>query len=116
MVKNGHKFKDVSINFSEDYSRETIQEHKKLFAYGKEAKEKYVDDYKEIKYFKITYKRLVITYNINKQNPNAGTFVKTYTIRDIVQNPDCWFIPPNAPRREFNVSREGSARAMTSTT
>ena len=105
VVKNGHKFKNVTIKFSEDYSRETLQEHKKLFAHGKEAKEKYVDENKEIRHFKITYKRLVITYGTNKQNANATTFVKSYTLRDIAQNPNNWFIPPIVHRRETNVAQ-----------
>ena len=94
ILRNGIKFKTVSINFSEDFSRETLEEHKKLFKFGTHAKESFIDGSRSIKYFKVAYKRLLVTYNTNKKNPNSTTFVKSYTLRDIEYNPENWFVPP----------------------
>ena len=71
-----------------------------------------MDDNKAIKYFKISYKRLVVTYMINKQNPNSATFVKTYTLRDILQNPNNWFVPPDA-RPQTTVQNNTIQSAVT---
>ena len=103
IVRNARKFKAVSINFSEDFSRETLEEHKKLFNLGKHAKQTYIDDHKSIRNFRVTYKRLVVTYTINKQNLNSPTFVRTYTLRDIQYNGDNWFVPVERPSQPTNV-------------
>ena len=113
VVRNAAKFKTVSINFSEDYSRETLQEHKKLFAFGTHAKQTYEDENKSIKYFKVSYKRLVVTYNTNKKIQNSTTFVKSFTLRDIHNN-DNWFVPieqnrSNATHQSYSTSRANMA-------
>ena len=116
IVRNGIKFKTVSINFSEDFSRETLEDHKKLFKFGKHAKESFIDENRSIKHFKITYKRLLITYNTNKRNPNSSTFVKSYTLRDIQYNPESWFVPPPerlnqyADRQTNSTTRANAAK------
>ena len=92
IIKSGARFKRSPINVSEDYSRETLEEHKRLRSYGFHAKENYQDADKEIKYFKVTYKRLLITYSVNKTNPDAPTFVKSYTMKDMINNQN-WFVP-----------------------
>ena len=93
IIKNGNRFKNCNINVSEDYSRETLEEHKKLRSLGKHAKEHFRDNTKEIKHYKVTYKRLVLTYSTDKQNPSASTFIKTFTLRDTSTDPDNWFVP-----------------------
>ena len=93
IIRNGNRFKHCNINVSEDYSKETLEEHKKLRSLGIQAKQNYRDDTKAIKHYKVAYKRLVLTYSTNKQNQSAPTFVKTFTIQDIASDPDNWFIP-----------------------
>ena len=88
------KFKNCPINVSEDFSKETLYVHKQLFKYGKEAKERlYADDVKGIKYYKISYRRLVLTYTSNKNNINAVTFTRSFSLDYIQKNPR-WYVPP----------------------
>ena len=93
IIRNGAQFKNSSINVSKDFSREMLEEHRKLRTYGDNAKLAYNNDMKAIKYYKVTYRRLVVTYTVNKSDPNAATFVRSFTLRDIAQNPGTWFIP-----------------------
>ena len=93
IIKNGAQFKNSTINVSEDFSRETLEEHKKLCTYGANAKQTYTNDMKAIKHYKVTYRHLVLTYSVNKSDTNTATFVRSFTLRDITQNPGNWFIP-----------------------
>ena len=95
IVKNGFKFKNTNINMSEDYSKETINVHNQLRKLGKDAKERLYNDNKmAIKYYKVTYRRLVVTYTSDKNNAAAPTFTRSFTLNYIQENQD-WFVPPN---------------------
>ena len=81
---------------SEDYSKETIHIHNQLRKHGKEAKEfHFKDNNKAIKYYKVTYRRLVVTYTTNKHNSDAATFVRSFSLKYIQDNTN-WSIPPQA--------------------
>ena len=94
IVMNGKHFKNTTIKFSEDYSKETIKEHKQLREYAKEAQDAILtkDTEKSITMFRVTYRRVVLTYSTNKHNTNAQTFKKGFTLRDIYNNTN-WYIP-----------------------
>ena len=94
IIKNGWKFKSVIVNVSEDYSRETLNEHRLLRDYGKKAAEVFSDPVKALLYFKVAYRRLVVTYSSNKKQNDAKKFVKTFTLNYIRENP-YWFKPQN---------------------
>ena len=103
IINSGKKFRDCPINVSEDFSKETLQIHSQLYKHGKEAKEsKYVDDTKAIKYFKVTYRRLIVTYTTNKHHNDAVTFVRSFSLKDIQENPN-WYIPPQQQNQRQNV-------------
>ena len=94
IIKSGSKFKECPINVSEDYSKDTIQTHAKLRGYGKDAKENlFVDEKLAIKYYKVTYRRLVLTYTTDKRKSDARTFIRSYSLDDIQNNVN-WFVPP----------------------
>ena len=71
IIRNGHKFKTCPINVSEDYSRETIKEHKLLREHAKNAVEVFNDPIKALVSYKITYRRLLVTYSTNKNKQDA---------------------------------------------
>ena len=92
ILRNGYKFKNSPVNMSEDFSRETLDLHKKLYNYGKHAANVFQDPMKAIKQFKVTYRRLVITYCTNKNDPGSGKFVKSFDLEGIQSNA-YWFKP-----------------------
>ena len=98
IIKNGARFRDCPINVSEDFSRETLDEHKKLRSHGDKAKQTYVNETKSIKHYKVTYRCLVVTYSVKRPNQTPTSFVKSFTLRDIMRNPDSWFIPSEEVR------------------
>ena len=93
ILRNGYKFKNSHVNMSEDFSKETLLVRSHLFKYGKDAKEKFDDPVKGIKQFKVSYKRLVITYIANKNDPATRLFTKSFSLDDIHGRSN-WFIPP----------------------
>ena len=92
ILKNGYKFKNSRVNMSEDFSRETLQVHKKFHSFGKHAAEVFDDPVKAIKHFRISYRRLVVTYSNNKNDPESSKFVKSFDLNSIQSNP-YWFKP-----------------------
>ena len=101
IIKSGHKFKDCPINVSEDYSKDTLQLHKKLRGCGKDAKETLFNDNKlAIKHYKVTYRQLVLTYTTDKSKTDARTFTRYLTLKDITENPGTWFVPRDTRRAE----------------
>ena len=95
IIQSGNKFKNCEINVCEDYSKQTLLVHKQLWKYGKQAKETlYHDNLKAITYYKIAYKRLVLTYTTNKNNTTASTFTRSFSL-DYIQRNRSWFVPPN---------------------
>ena len=96
IIKNGRKFKDTVVNCSEDYSKNTLEIHKKLWQHAKTAKESLScqeGQTKTIKYFKVTYRRVVLTYTTNKNNPMAPVFNRTFSLKHIQENSK-WYLPP----------------------
>lgn len=94
ILKNGAKLKHSNINVSEDYSKETLHIHNQLRKHGKEAKEHMSGDpIKSIKQYKVTYRRLSITYFINKSDPVQRTFTRSFLLDDIIGRSN-WFVPP----------------------
>ena len=94
IIRNGFRFRNSPINVSEDFSRETLDEHRKLRNYGMEAKQKYFSDTKSIQHYKVNYRRLVVTYSVKRPSQAPTTFVKSFTLNEIASNPEGWFIPP----------------------
>ena len=94
IIKNGSKFRNCHINVSEDYSKDTLNVHSQLRRHGKDAKENLFNDpVKVIKNFKVGYRRLVLTYSTNKDDPAARTFTRSLSLEDIAGNTN-WYIPP----------------------
>ena len=90
---NGQELKGCPIGVSEDFSKATQNEHKQLWNLVKEAKDsKYVDAEKAIVNIKITYKRVILTYTTNKTNPQAKTFFRSFSLKEINNN-TYWYIP-----------------------
>ena len=92
IIKNGFKFRNTAINVSEDYSRETLQEHKLLRNHGKNAASVFSDPIKSLVHYKVAYKRLLVTYSVNKNKHDAKKFVKSFTL-DYIKNNPYWFKP-----------------------
>ena len=80
IIKNASRFRNSHINVSEDYSRETLDVHRKLYQHGKAAKENlFTDPVKAIKHFKVGYRRLIITNSTNKNDPAASVFKRSFS-------------------------------------
>jgi hypothetical protein len=97
VLHNGICWKGTGVNISQDYSRDTVSHHKELFDFAKNAKTvQYTNDPKKaIVKFNVLYKRLSVTYTTDKHNiHDAKTFRKTFTLADIKNNRNAWFIPP----------------------
>ena len=90
IIQNASKFRNSPINVSEDFSKETLQIHKQLIGFGKHAKSSYDDPVKSLVHYKLNYRRLVVTYSLNKRDPNAKKVTKTFSLGDILNNA-CWF-------------------------
>ena len=50
------------------------------------------DPIKSLVHYKVSYKRLVVTYRANKSDSNSRTFVKNFNLNYIQKNPG-WFMP-----------------------
>ena len=92
IIKNGYKFRNTAINVSEDYSGETLKEHKLLREHGRNAAQVFSNLMKSVIGYKVVYKRLLITYSVNKNKRDAKKFVKSFTLDYIMNNP-YWFKP-----------------------
>ena len=102
IIKSGIKFKNSSINVSDDYSKDTLLIHSKLRNYGKDAKENLFRDNKmAITYYKITYRRLALIFTTNKNDSDARKFTKSFSLKDIQENPN-WFIPKQQNNANHN--------------
>ena len=92
IIKNGYKFKNTAINVSEDYSRETLKEHKLLREHGKNAVHVFSDPIKSLLSYKVVYKRLLLTYSSNKNKHDSKKIVKSFSL-DYIKNNPYWFKP-----------------------
>ena len=103
IITNGKKLKGTGIGVSEDFSKATVEEHKHLRRHAYEAKvTKFVDPKKAILNFRVTYRRVVLTYTTDKNNTNAMTFTKSFTLQYIQENP-YWYIPQDRPDTRNNI-------------
>ena len=109
LILNSQKFRVCPINISEDYSRETLDIHKKLFEQAKSAKNKYSDPQKSILRFNVSYRRLVVTYLLNKNDVNGRKLVKSFTLDDITNNSNWYNLPPPPDRNHGNVQHQGTS-------
>jgi len=73
------------LSMSEDYSKTTLDIHRELVNYAKEAKDKLPD----IKSLRITYRRVTLRY----EPPQKTAFSKSFTLKDINDGKDNWYLP-----------------------
>ena len=102
IIRNGNKLRECNINMSEDFSKATIDIHKKLRREAKEAKEvKFNHPNLAITNFKVTYRRVILTYTTNKAIKTANTFNRSFSLRDIESNIN-WFVPQERKASNHN--------------
>ena len=95
IIRNGRKFRDSNVNVSEDFSKNTLEIHRKLLRHAKAAQETLAcqsGQEKTIKRIKITYRRVVLTYTTNRNNASAPVFVKSFDLKHIESNSK-WYMP-----------------------
>ena len=95
IIANGRNLKDCKVNISEDYSKITLDEHKMLRKHGQNAKETLAsqENEKAITFYKVAYKRLIVTYTTNRHKADAPKFTKSFTLNHINDN-SLWYLPP----------------------
>ena len=96
ILANGRYLKDCDVNISEDYSKRTLDEHKMLRKHGHNAKESLAtqeNEQKAITFYKVAYKRLIVTYTTNRHKADATKFTKSFTLNHINDN-RLWYLPP----------------------
>ena len=87
ILRNARKLSTIKMNVSEDFSKPTIQLHYDL---RKAAKAAMDTNTSGILSFRVMYRRLSLKFeDYNTHQP----FFRTYTIRDIINNPSNWFQP-----------------------
>ena len=96
VIKNGKLLKGSNFVVSEDFSKITLEIHRQLRNNAKEAKTAIENDDNQnlfISYYKVTYRRVVLTYK-TKQNPNsAPVLTRSFHINFINSNIN-WYKPP----------------------
>ena len=85
ILRNSFKLKDSKMNVSEDYSKATLDLHRRLVKEGKAAKE-YASS--PVKSFRITYRRISLKY---EDSHNKQEYFKSFSLDDIMSNPQDWF-------------------------
>lgn len=96
VLRKGRLFKGCNVTASEDFSKATLELHKQLRSHVKAAQETLnttENQKNKIVRYKVTYRRVVVTYSANINNPSAPTFTKTFTL-DFIQGNKKWFVPP----------------------
>ena len=96
ILSQTHKLKRSTFGISEDFSKYTLSVRKTLLASAKIAK----SQCKEIKSFKLNYKRLVLQYERN-DNGRMYTYYKSFAVTDV--NQSNWFLPK--PRNQGQSGR-----------
>ena len=84
---------------SEDFSKATIEVHKKLRNIAKVAKESFNDKTIGILNYKVTYRRVTLTYTTNKTIKTANTFSKSFSLENIEHDAN-WYVPKE--RKDFH--------------
>ena len=96
IIANGRKFKDSGVAVSEDYSKLTLAIHQELRQHARQAQgelDTQPGQQKAIINYKVTYRRLVLTYTTNKGNPDAVKFTRSFSPQYISTN-NKWYMPP----------------------
>ena len=92
ILKNGWKLKGCNINMSEDFSKATIEVHKQLRNAAKAAKESFSHQSLGILNYKVTYRRVILTYTTNKTYKEANTFNRSFSLENVKGDVN-WYIP-----------------------
>ena len=96
IISNGRNFKNSGVAVSADYSKVTLGIHRDLIQQAKIAQgelDTQQGQQTAIVNYKVTYKRLVLTYTTNKSNPEAAKFTRSFSHQFISDN-NKWYIPP----------------------
>ena len=104
ILQKGRLWKGCEVSVSQDFSKATLDVHKQLRVHAKDAQSKLDGDEnqtKSIMRYKVTYRRVSLTYCSNKNVPSAPTFTRSYTLDFIQQNRN-WFIPPMQTRNTYS--------------
>ena len=96
ILSQTHKLRRSTYGISEDFSKFTLSVRRTLLEKAKIAK----SQCKEIKSFKLNYKRLVLQYERNDNGRNYS-YYKGFTVTDV--NESNWFLPK--PRNQGQGSR-----------
>ena len=96
IIKSASKFRNCEANVSEDFSRETLDVRRKLLDHGKKAKQTYEDPVKSLIHYKINYRRLTLTYSLNKKDSNAKRITRSFSLEDISNNKYWFMLKPTA--------------------
>ena len=95
IIKKGKLFKGTEVSASEDFSKITVEVHKKLRNHAKEAKNSLENDQSHeicIANYKVAYKRITLTYKKKSSDNYTPLFHKSFNLQQIESNHE-WFIP-----------------------
>ena len=95
IIKKGKLFKGTEVSASEDFSKVTVELHKKLRNYAKEAKHSLANNSTQdicIGNYKVTYKRISITYKKKNSDNPVPLFSRSFSLQEIESNHE-WFVP-----------------------
>ena len=95
IILNGRKFKGTRVAVSEDFSKLTLSIHQDLRRQAQKAQGELDSQHgqqKAITHYKVTYRRLLLTYTTNKNNPTATKFTRSFSPDYISKNKD-WYMP-----------------------
>ena len=95
IIKNGRKFKGTRVAVSEDFSKLTLSIHQELRTQAQKAQGELSTQPGQLKAiinYKVTYRRLLLTYTTNKNNPAAPKFTRSFS-PNYISNTKKWFMP-----------------------
>ena len=101
ILKNAKMFKGTNINVSQDFSKMTLDVHRQLREHAKQAQKSLNEaehQTKSIINYRITYRRVVVTYSSNRSDSSGPTFTRSYTL-DFIQTNKNWYVPPTNTSR-----------------
>ena len=95
IIKKGKLFKGTEVAASEDFSKITVETHKKLRNHAKEAKYSLENDKSQeicIANYKVSYKRITISYKKKNSDNPTTLFSRSFSLQQIESDRN-WFIP-----------------------
>ena len=96
ILNKGRLFMGSGISASQDFSKITLDIHKKLRDHAKNAQTS-LNNIKNqnvsITHYKVTYRRVTLTYTSNKNTPTAAKFTRSFSLEHIEGNKN-WHVPP----------------------